>query len=184
MIILLIVCSYLLGNILTGTVIAKVFYKQKISTIGSGNPGARNVGRLYGRKAFILTFLGDALKGVIVVLVAKILDLDTSIQLLGLLSVVIGHMYPILSKFQGGKGVSTFIGGLALFNPLVLAAFTSIFIIFYPIVKSFTVAGMIAVLSLPIILYLFSYNLIAIIITCFICGLILLAHRENFKERG
>lgn len=184
MIILLIVCSYLLGNILTGSILTSLFYKQKISARGSGNPGARNVGRLYGKKAFILTFLGDALKGTLAVVAAKLMGFGPSVELLALLSVVIGHMYPVLYKFRGGKGVSTFIGGLVLFNPLVLVVFISVFIIFYPLLKSFTVVGMFAVLSLPIIVYLFAYNFTSILITCFICGLVILAHGKNIKDRS
>lgn len=184
MIILLIVCSYLLGNVLTGSFISKMFYKQEIRTIGSGNPGARNVGRQYGKTAFILTFLGDALKGTVAVLAAKLLGFGPDIELLALFSVVIGHVYPIIYKFRGGKGISTLIGGLILFNPLIFIVFISIFIILYPFVKSFTLAGLIAILSLPIIVFMHSYNLTSIIIACLLSGLVLLAHRENLKESG
>ena len=183
MIILLIVCSYLLGNVLTGSIISKLFYKQEIRTVGSGNPGARNVGRLYGKKAFILTFLGDALKGTLTVLAAKLLGFGPTIELFALFSVIVGHVYPIMYKFRGGKGISAFIGGLILFNPLVFATFVGVFIILYPFIKSFTVAGMIAILSLPIIMFLHSYNVTSIIIACFVSGLVLLAHRENLKEK-
>ena len=183
MIILLIVCSYLLGNMLTGSIVSKYYYKEEIHAIGSGNPGARNIGRLHGKKAFVLTFLGDALKGILAVSAAKLLGFGPAIELLALLAVIVGHVYPILYRFRGGKGISTFIGGLLLFNPLVFTVFLGVFIIFYPFIKSFTVAGLIAISSWPIIVFLHSYNLTSIIIACFISGIVLLAHRENLKKK-
>ena len=135
MIILLLVGSYLLGNVLTGSIISKLFYKKEIRAEGSGNPGARNAGRLYGKKAFIITFLGDAVKGIIAVLVARLIGLGPEIELLALFAVVLGHVYPVLFKFHGGKGISTFIGGFLLFNPLVFAVFIGVFLILYPFIK-------------------------------------------------
>lgn len=183
MLILLLVGAYLLGNVLTGSIMSHIFGKADIQTIGSGNPGARNVGRLYGKKAFVLTFLGDALKGAAAVLTAKSLGFGPTIELIVLFLVLLGHVYPFLFKFRGGKGVSTFIGGLLLINPLVFTIFVVLFIVFYAIIKSFTVAGLSAILLFPIILLISSYNLSSIIIACFISGLILLAHRENIKEK-
>ena len=183
MVFLLLIGSYLLGNVLTGPIISKSFHKGEIRKKGSGNPGARNIGRLYGRKAFVLTFLGDALKGALAVYAAKSLGFGPAIELSALFFVILGHIYPIRFKFRGGKGVSTFIGGLLLINPLVFTVFVGLFIILYAIMKSFTVAGLGAILLLPVILLISSYNLPSIIIACFISGLVLLAHRENLKGK-
>lgn len=183
MIILLIVCSYLLGNLLSGSIISKFFYKQEIHVQGSGNPGARNLGRLYGRKAFIFTFIGDALKGALVVMAAKALGFGSAIELLALFTVLLGHVYPIFYGFRGGKGVSTFIGGFLLFNPIALMIFIGVFLIFYAFIKSFTVAGMIAILSFPIIIFMYGSNLSSIFIASFISGLIIYAHRENITKK-
>ncbi|QUW20542.1 glycerol-3-phosphate acyltransferase [Sporosarcina sp. Marseille-Q4063] len=175
----LIIGSYLLGNLLTGSVISTFYYNQEIRTKGSGNPGARNVGRLYGRKAFVVTFLGDALKGAIAVLAARYLGFNQLIELLLLLSVVAGHIYPILFKFRGGKGVSTFIGGLLVFSPLVFATFFGVFAALYIVIKNFTAAGISAIVSLPIILLVFSYHTQFLLLACLLSGIILVAHRED-----
>lgn len=179
MIILLLVCSYLLGNVLTASIISKFFYKQEIRTKGSGNPGARNIGRIYGKKAFVFVFLGDALKGVLAVLATKLLGFSADIELLALFAVIIGHVYPIVFKFRGGKGISTFIGGLLLFDPSVFAVLVGVFLILYPFIKNFTAAGMVAILSLPMIIFLHSYNSTSIILACFLSGFVLVAHYEK-----
>ena len=138
---LLLIGAYLLGNMLTGSIVSRLFYKKEIRVEGSGNPGARNAGRLFGKKAFVATFLGDALKGVLAVVAARWLGFGMVGELLALIAVTMGHMYPALFKFRGGKGMSTFIGGLLVFNPVVFAIFAGIFLLSYPFTKSFTVAG-------------------------------------------
>lgn len=55
--------SYLLGNLLTAILIGRVVYRKDIRQEGSGNPGARNVGRVFGKGASVFTIAGDALKG-------------------------------------------------------------------------------------------------------------------------
>ena len=180
-IISLLIGSYLLGSLLTGSLLSTVYYKEEIRTKGSGNPGARNMGRLYGKKAFVITFLGDALKGIIVVYAARIFGFDQLIELLLLLFVIIGHIYPMFYRFRGGKGVSTFIGGLLVFNPLVFLVFVSIFLVLLFFMKNFTGAGLSATLSLPIVILVFSYNTHFIYLSCLISGIILFAHRDDIK---
>jgi acyl phosphate:glycerol-3-phosphate acyltransferase len=179
----LIIGSYLLGNLLFGSLISTFYYNQEIRTIGSGNPGARNVGRLYGKKAFVATFIGDALKGVFVVLAARFFDFDQLTELLLLLSVVAGHVYPILFKFRGGKGVSTFIGGLLVFSPLIFSIFVGVFAVLYLFIKNFTAAGISAIVSLPIILLVLSYHTQFILLACLLSGIILVAHREDLTRK-
>ena len=177
----LLIGSYLLGNLLTASLISTFYYNQEIRTKGSGNPGARNVGRLYGRKAFVATFIGDALKGVIVVLAVRLLDFDQFFELIGLVSVVLGHVYPVLLKFRGGKGVSTFIGGLLVFSPPIFAVFVGVFVVLYLFIKNFTGAGLTAITSLPILLLVFSYHTQFILIACLLSGIILFANREDIN---
>ena len=138
---ILLIAAYLVGNLLTATVVGKLFYKQDIRVEGSGNPGARNAGRVLGKTAFTVVFLGDAFKCAIVVLIAKWMGMDEWLQLVCVLIVMAGHIYPIVHKFRGGQGVSSFIGGMLAFNPLVVACFVVVFLVFYPFLKSFTLVG-------------------------------------------
>jgi len=179
----LVVGSYLLGNLLAASLISTFYYNAEIRSKGSGNPGARNIGRLYGKKAFVITFLGDALKGVIAVFAARLFGFDQLIELLVLFFVLVGHIYPIFFRFRGGKGVSTFIGGLLVFNPLAFLVFIGVFAVLFLFIKNFTVAGISVILSLPIILLIFSYHTPFIFLACLISGIILFAHRGDLKMR-
>ncbi len=178
----IIIGSYVIGNVLAGTMISRFFYRKEIRAEGSGNPGARNAGRLYGKKAFVATFIGDALKGALAVLVAKQLGFGADTELLALFAVTLGHVYPIFYKFHGGKGVSTLIGGLLAFDPLVFGVFVGLFILFYPFFKSFTLAGLSAILLMPTIVLGFSYGTIVFMIACFVSALILYAHRDDLQR--
>ncbi|MGG3653095.1 glycerol-3-phosphate acyltransferase [Bacillus pseudomycoides] len=153
---LYVVGAYMVGNILTAYMIIKWKYGIDIRDVGSGNPGARNMGRLYGKVYFIATFLGDALKG----------------------AVVVGHIYPIFFKYKGGKGISTFIGGLIVFNYLIALTLVLIFILFYLIFKSFTKAGLITIACLPLCMIAYFYSMVAIVLSVCIIILILYAHRK------
>lgn len=181
--IVLILSAYIVGNFLTAYFIGRIFYKQDVKSIGSGNPGARNVGRLFGKKAFIFTFLGDASKGAIMVLLAKWLDLSITIQFIVLLVVVLGHLYPIFFRFKGGKGLSTFIGGLLACQPLLFLAFVGLFLIYFIISRSLTLGGMTAIASLPFIMVFFSYDFTNILIVAVLSIFLIYSSRENIKEK-
>ncbi|WP_438313719.1 glycerol-3-phosphate acyltransferase [Sporosarcina sp. FA9] len=180
---LLIIGSYLLGNILTATIISNLFYKEKISGLGSGNPGARNVGRVFGKTAFIATFIGDALKGVLAVLTVRWLGLEPTIEVIALLAVMLGHIYPVFFRFRGGQGISTFIGGLLALNPLVFIVFVCIFVIIYLFIRSFTIAGLSAITLVPIIIVFYSIGTGQFIVASLISVLLLFVHKDDLKEK-
>lgn len=179
MIILLLASSYLLGNVLTATIISKLFFKKAIKNEGTGNPGARNMGRVFGKKAFVATFLGDAAKGIVAVFVANLLGFGTTVELLALLAVLVGHIYPVFYKFRGGKGVSTFIGGILAFNPVLIILLVGVFLIIYPFTKSFTKAGFPALALIPFGIFM-RYGDIEFILAFAMVVLLLFAYRENF----
>ena len=175
---LYLVASYLIGNILTAYIVTKLRHNVDIRDEGSGNPGARNMGRVYGKGYFIATFLGDAIKGAIVVAVAKYLFFFFLFVMLTLLSVIIGYIYPVLFKGKGGKGISTFIGGLIAFDYLIALTLLGIFIVFYLIFKGFTKPGLITIACLPICMILYSYSIVTTILSGIIILLILYVNRE------
>ncbi len=114
------IASYMFGNINWAIIISKS-KKQDIRKMGSGNPGTLNMSRNLGLKFGLLTFFLDIMKGVIPVLIAffvfkekyflnsEFMISDFAVYLCGL-SVVLGHIYPVVFKFKGGKGIASTIG--------------------------------------------------------------------------
>ena len=103
------VAAYLCGSIPTGALIAK---RQGIAVqeTGSGNIGATNVARTAGKKAGILTLIGDILKGLFPVLIIRWLGLNEIVQASAAVMAILGHLFPVLLRFVGGKGVATGLG--------------------------------------------------------------------------
>ncbi len=113
--IVVVATSYLLGSIPFSFLIARAFGVRDVRRVGSGNVGATNVLRNAGKAAGLLAFLLDAAKGGAATLLALRLAGDALLPALAAVAVVIGHMYPVWLRFQGGKGVAT---GLGAFAPL------------------------------------------------------------------
>src|SRR3954466_6350891 len=109
-----IVAAYLVGSLAFAVIVSKVMGLSDPRTFGSKNPGATNVLRSGNKPAAIITLLLDALKGLVPVLLVKVYGRrwglqDGTIALVGL-AAFLGHLYPVFFRFQGGKGVATFIG--------------------------------------------------------------------------
>lgn len=103
------VIGYLFGSIPSGIILARVMNLGNLREIGSGNIGATNVLRTGNKKAAALTLLFDALKGAVVVILARIFAGEDAAQL-GALMAFLGHCFPVWLKFRGGKGVATYFG--------------------------------------------------------------------------
>src|SRR5688572_29088203 len=119
MIYLLPVVAYLLGSVSSAIVIARVMGLQDPREVGSGNPGATNVLRYGGKLAAILTLVGDVLKGVLAVLIARYFTDDPLILATTALAAFLGHLFPLFHGFKGGKGVATALGVWLALNPWV-----------------------------------------------------------------
>jgi glycerol-3-phosphate acyltransferase PlsY len=115
------VYSYLLGSIPFGLLLAKIFLKKDIRTVGSGNIGATNVLRTGNKFLAIATLFLDLLKGYISVYITMFYF--ESLTSLSALICFIGHIFPIWLKFKGGKGVATYLG-------VILALSYKFFLIF------------------------------------------------------
>jgi len=175
--------AYFIGNILTGALFAKLIYKSNIKIHGSGNPGARNAGRLYGKKAFAITFLGDALKGSLIIIIGRMLHFSELEQLIGLCFTVLGHIKPILFHFKGGKGISTFIGGIITFSPIAIPIIILGFFLTFPFSKSFTVSGLIALCLLPFSISYFQGSIENIWPLAILIIMLIFAHSGNLLTR-
>ena len=109
--------AYLLGSISFAVVVSRAMGLADPRSYGSGNPGATNVLRTGRRGAALLTLLGDSLKGVVAVLVARSLGVDEAFVVGAALAAFIGHVFPVFHSFKGGKGVATAAGVLIALDP-------------------------------------------------------------------
>lgn len=119
---LAVVVSYLMGTIPSAIAVARS-KGVDITTFGSGNPGASNVGRALGTKYFVIVMLIDAAKGAVPT--AAMLG-DRHVAYLCGAAAVLGHVFPVTRRFKGGKGVATGAGVVVVLHPFILlAAFAS-----------------------------------------------------------
>ncbi|MDG4867409.1 glycerol-3-phosphate 1-O-acyltransferase PlsY [Guyparkeria sp. 1SP6A2] len=116
------VAAYLVGSLSTAVITARLLGLPDPRSAGSGNPGATNVLRLGGKKAAIVTLVGDLLKGLLPVLVARV-AVDAPMQMAAMgtagLFAFLGHLYPVFFGFKGGKGVATAAGAILGMAPLI-----------------------------------------------------------------
>jgi acyl phosphate:glycerol-3-phosphate acyltransferase len=180
MIVIYWLCSYLLGTVLTAYFVAKS-QGIDLSTEGSGNFGARNIGRVVGKWAFIVTMLGDALKGAIVVMAGHLLALPLLYTVIGLILCVAGHVFPFWRKFKGGKGVATGIGGLLFVFPYAIVFLVIGFGVVVYLTKSAT-KGMLGAFAAYMAYFIYNYSVTSIAVFVVIL-LVIFANRENIAEK-
>ncbi len=154
---------------------------------GSKNPGATNVARLLGKKWGLLTFLGDAGKGILALLLAsyflKQSNLPKEVVLAGVgFFAVLGHLFSIFLKFRGGKGVATTIGVFLFLTPKAMLTGLAIFLIAVALTGFVSVGSLITTLLLPFLIHLFGYSKLYIICSALLGLFIWIKHRENIKR--
>lgn len=138
--------AYLIGSLSFAVVVSRVMRLPDPRTYGSGNPGATNVLRSGSKAAAILTLLGDAAKGWVAVWGAQqVLGAEASTGIaLAALAAVLGHMFPVFHRFQGGKGVATSLGVLVALDWRVALATVASFLIITAFFRYVSLASMIA----------------------------------------
>ena len=183
---IIIITAYLLGNISTSYIVAKRLAGVDIRTQGSGNAGSTNVLRTLGKKAGALTFIGDVLKGLIAVLIARFIAYganldDTTCAYIAVVAVVLGHNYPVFLGFKGGKGVATSLGSMLGMNPLVALLCLGFFIIIVAITKYVSLGSMLGIGLSPVIMMI-NHNTKGVLVTLFLTISVVITHKENIKR--
>ena len=174
--------AYLIGSISTAIITCKIMGLEDPRTIGSNNPGATNVLRHGGKKAAIITLLGDMLKGLIPVLVIIQFQTDTlTIALVGLFA-LLGHIFPVYYGFKGGKGVATFYGVILGINWLVGLISIAIWLTVAALIKISSLSAMVSIFFTPFILWHFSQSVELTGTVVLMCMLILWRHQSNIKS--
>lgn len=190
---LLVVGSYVLGSIPTGYLLVRLFRKQDIRSIGSGNIGATNVLRSGGKGLGAATFLLDALKGATAVLLAAWIApqfasagiSSRTIEAIAAVVAVLGHMFPIWLHFRGGKGVATGFGVFCVAAPwAALAAITVFFIVLF-ISRYVSLASILGAASFPVFAVFLVHGEkppLYIAAQFIVAALIILKHHANVRR--
>ncbi|MCQ1528103.1 glycerol-3-phosphate 1-O-acyltransferase PlsY [Lutispora saccharofermentans] len=175
------IISYFLGNISASYLIAKYKGGIDIRKHGSGNAGATNVLRTLGAKAGLLAFAGDALKGVFAVVLGKLIGHDDG-QIAAGIFVVIGHNWPMLLGFKGGKGIATTIGVMIAINPYIVAAIVPIGLIIIFITKYVSLASIIGMGIFPITMLMTKQPGKLVLFSFLLSAMAIYRHKSNLSK--
>lgn len=176
-----IIIAYLFGSISSAIVVCKIMGLPDPRTEGSRNPGATNVLRIGGKKAAIITLIGDVLKGVIPVLAAKWYGFDTLSLSLITFAAFLGHLYPVFFGFQGGKGVATAFGCVITLAWPVGVALAITWFLVAVLFRYSSLAALIAALLSPFYMWYLTnwdYTIMASLISV----LLIYRHKENIRK--
>ncbi len=177
--------AYLFGSINSAIIICQIMGLPSPRETGSGNPGATNVlrsGGSGGKKAAALTLLFDILKGLVIVLIARLFlhQGPVVLSLIGLFA-IIGHIYPLFFKFKGGKGVATMIGALLALSPLLGGCFIWIWLFMLAFMRISSLSALTACVGVVIISYFTEPKLVSLIVLI-MALLVIFRHQENIKR--
>jgi len=185
--------AYLLGSVPTAVWYGKRVHNTDIREYGSGNAGATNTFRVLGKRAGIIVLMIDMLKGATAASLAHaLLRLDAipadrliEFQLLLGIVAVLGHIFPVFTNFNGGKGVATLLGMMLAIQPVVALLCIVIFLIILISTKYVSLGSLLGTLAFPLLLLLRPFRtgeplLIAFGFVMFV--LLVITHQKNIRR--
>lgn len=181
--------GYLIGSVSTAVITCKLMGLKDPRSVGSNNPGATNVLRHGGKKAAIITLIGDMLKGLLpVLIVVQYLQTKTSTDIMILAMAItgvcafLGHLYPAFFNFKGGKGVATFYGALLGFNWMAGLSALIVWLLTALTFKLSALAALVSSLTAPFIVWYFTDSQVLIAATTAMAILLYWRHRSNIQN--
>lgn len=176
--ILFVVLAYFIGNISPSTMLARA-RGLDIKKEGSGNAGTTNALRVMGAKAGVITLVVDILKGVIAVLLPQLIVGETCAMLCAV-AVILGHVWPVIYKFKGGKGVATTFGAIVAINPLLGLATLAVVAVTVLISKRMSAGSVMGALLFPILSFFLEpgFYLHGLVLA----AIVIIKHRSNIDR--
>ncbi|MDR1568062.1 MAG: glycerol-3-phosphate 1-O-acyltransferase PlsY [Streptococcaceae bacterium] len=184
------IIAYLLGAIPNGVWIGKLFFQTDIRYAGSKNIGTTNTFRVLGKKAGMVVFVLDVLKGSIATLLPTLFHLNISPLYFGILA-ILGHSCSIFIKFKGGKSVATSAGMLLAYQPVLclilallfaLCLYLSSIVSFSSIISSIAAICLVTIANSVDLPFLNQIDLPFILIVFGLAGFIIYRHQDNIKR--
>ena len=187
---LLVPLAYLIGSVSFAVLVSKCMRLPDPYSYGSGNPGATNVLRTGNKRAAVFTLLGDALKGWLAVLIARMVLGDSALDggdgawilCSVVIAVFLGHVFPLFHGFKGGKGVATACGILFGVNWILGLATLSTWLIVAFFLRYSSLAALAAAVFAPIYyVFLFGFRPMALALWI-VCLVLVWRHRSNIRH--
>ncbi len=180
-VILVLLAAYLIGGIPFGYLLVKWKTGRDVRAMGSGNIGATNVLRTRGRMAGVVTLLLDGGKGYLAVwLAAHFLNGSELWMSAAAAAVVVGHAFPAVLKFQGGKAVASFVGAFLCLQPVPVLATLLIFIAVVAATRFISLGSILGAAAFPFAVWLISHPGAPAILSAAACStLVIWRHHEN-----
>ena len=173
------VCAYLLGSFSTSITVSKLFYHQDIRQMGSGNAGATNTLRNFGAHKALLVMLGDGLKAVLAMWMARWLVGPEAMLYAGGVA-VLGHIFPVYYGFQGGKGAAAMI---LAFDWRMFLIMLAVFASTVLLTRIVSLASILAAVSfLPSMLLFHRDNLWYVLFSGGLAAVVIWKHRSNIRR--
>ena len=178
--------AYLLGSISWGLIVGKMTRGVDVREHGSGATGMSNVLRTVGPRLAVLVLVLDVSKGVIGVLLARLVIGAPVAEALAGFLVILGHNWPVFSGFKGGRGVTTGVGGLAVMSPVAAAIALGVFVSAIAASRYVSLGSVLAattaLLTMPIMVATNQADSAYLIYTSAGCLLILWRHVGNIQR--
>ena len=179
--------AYLGGSIQWAVIVVKIFWKQDIRTLGSGNTGATNVLRVFGTAPGLAVLFLDALKGAVGVWLALLLvPAEWAVagkdwfSVLGAMAAVAGHSFSPFIGFRGGKGVATAACAIVSVAPKVAPVMVIIFVVVVAIWKYVSLGSIVIAVLFPGVSWLLYPDRYALLLFCIVvAALVIWRHRSN-----
>lgn len=179
---LLVPLAYLMGSLSTAVIVSKLFGLPDPRQQGSKNPGATNVLRLGGKKAAAITLAGDAVKGLIPVMLAQYLGATTDMIAAVGLAAFLGHLYPVFFGFKGGKGVATALGVLSGFSGWVGLSVLATWILMAVFFRYSSLSALTAALLAPVYVWFILKSPVLAGAALAMALLLVSRHRANIER--
>lgn len=175
--------GYFLGSLNFAVILSRVFHHDDVRKYGSKNAGATNMTRTYGKKWGIATFVCDGLKAAVAVIVSTLLMGEGGAYIAALFA-VLGHIFPVYYKFQGGKGVAVAAISIFCLNPLVFAILLVIFLLIVSTSRYISLGSIVCAFFYPMVLNAFSSDkgIISTVVSVLLAVIIIVMHRSNIKR--
>ncbi|HZK34585.1 MAG TPA: glycerol-3-phosphate 1-O-acyltransferase PlsY [Bacillota bacterium] len=176
------VIGYAIGNFTASYFVGKGMKNIDIREHGSGNAGATNTLRVLGMKAGTIVFVSDVIKGIVAAHIGIWLIGTPTGGLVAGSFAVIGHNWPLVLNFKGGKGIATTFGLMLILFPEVAGIIIAIFVSVTLLTRYVSLASISCAITFPILLYVFKYPSQIILIGIFLAGLAVLRHKANITK--